>query len=1180
MNSQIIEAIESDKLVFFIGSGFSLPLGYSDWNGLVVNILEILSKDYEDLAPFKDIMKQEKPKMTTINVLDFLVDHKDRVYNIMNDEFSNIENKLKQNPDLLKRHKMIGNITSKIITTNYDNSLEQANPELKKITYSNRFKTANLYNTNEYIFKLHGCIEDAASCILYKEDYDKLYSEKSENKGAIEELRKIIGDKTIIFLGFSLSDPYVKYQFEYINAIYNNLKGKHFLISTENSCDLEGIETIKINDWENGLDSLLEELCNIKKGTMNSFIEGSSKQSSVVSENENIKIAILIANPINEKFEFPLNKIIKPFLNKNVNIDYFSLTINNLNKLEGYQYILLFTSTFRNSVIIEDEYLMSQRIALEVLQNEILDESVKCTFIFSNKKHKFDTTNIHLPMIIKEYDKQYDTFIFKVFKKSITLNDIYMDTQFINSIQILIDKIVKGTLKINNIKTPLPSEIDPKQFVNFVGRLNDLENICRKILDLDGKLLTIKGSGGIGKTTLTKKVLIELSQRGYYNDGIHFMDCQPIKDYETFKYKVSQCFNLDNTLNLEEHMVQNDIGIDKLILIDNFESLLDLDDSQEIKKLVSFLCDYANVICTSREWLNFEFEEKYELRQLTTDECVEIFQKYYTNSIDEDEMKILRRDLIENLLNNNPLAIKIVTSNIPRLKSMKALKKDLEEDFFNTTKLGYEDIFNSSGDINIEKSESLFQSINYSYCKLLSKEKLVFELISLFPDGIHMDNFIKVFNNNINRITGKELKSLEDKSLIQITNSLINLQSIIGRFATHKFNERNPEEKKRYFNRAIEYNKFTLSITDNDEIGNKERMELYDDNMENYYHSLNYLDRVDAVDANDKITLLKYLWRVIIYSASINQSEKFIKHIKRLKEFFKEIDKAELALDVFICKIKYYEGYFEESLVNLKKLVSLEESLEMVQPGAQLVEFMICEAALSIYRFGNELEIINYNKVNKGILSLELIDLLFHIGSYKILMDKLMRVNVKTFFELEVLNNLGKLDIDVINKKLSDQTYNKQHLEIMQINYIKAKMGLINKDEVKKLVVVNPYALGLKNLMFAFLETDSKKAIEYYESAINYLKHIKYYYVEAIYYLAKYLKENNLEEYDNLAVKGRSIAAKYHYRFLIYKFECLINDEEKPYDEDNYSINLDFDWEEYVGFNSESHRKKMNTVLV
>ncbi|WP_040373712.1 hypothetical protein, partial [Peribacillus psychrosaccharolyticus] len=355
-------------------------------------------------------------------------------------------------------------------------------------------------------------------------------------------------------------------------------------------------------------------------------------------------------------------------------------------------------------------------------QTEILDDTFNCLFLFLDKDITPKRNDLNLPIIVKKYDENiFASFIFKTFRKGILLvsdNEL----KIINNRMVDLVKIPPGKSKVNIVKTELPPEIDPKTLINFTGRSNDVENICRKIIDINGQLLTIKASGGIGKTTTVKKVSIELSERGYFGEGIHFIDCEYINDFDTFEYKVGQCFDFDSTINLNEHMVQNAFKFDKLIIFDNFESLLYIDDKEQIKDLVSFLCDYATIVTTSRQLIGFEFEDAYELRTLTTDECVDLFKKYYPYNINEFEIKILRNDIIENLLNNNPLAIKIITSNIPKSKSMELLKAELEEDFFNTTKLGIEDIFSDSVDKNIERSKSLYQSINYSYSKLTAKE--------------------------------------------------------------------------------------------------------------------------------------------------------------------------------------------------------------------------------------------------------------------------------------------------------------------------------------------------------------------------------------------------------------------------------------------------------------------------
>lgn len=54
-------------------------------------------------------------------------------------------------------------------------------------------------------------------------------------------------------------------------------------------------------------------------------------------------------------------------------------------------------------------------------------------------------------------------------------------------------------------KVKLSGSIDSKNLINFVGRKTDLEDIIRKLIDINNKILTIKGSGGIGKTATIKK---------------------------------------------------------------------------------------------------------------------------------------------------------------------------------------------------------------------------------------------------------------------------------------------------------------------------------------------------------------------------------------------------------------------------------------------------------------------------------------------------------------------------------------------------------------------------------------------------------------------------------------------------------------------------------------------------
>ena len=94
-------------------------------------------------------------------------------------------------------------------------------------------------------------------------------------------------------------------------------------------------------------------------------------------------------------------------------------------------------------------------------------------------------------------------------------------------------KLEKGSCKFLRLSTELPELIDDKNLKKFIGRNTDIENLVKRIASLknENKILTIKGSGGIGKTTLISKVVTEFASRGKFKDGIKFVQCAPADSF-------------------------------------------------------------------------------------------------------------------------------------------------------------------------------------------------------------------------------------------------------------------------------------------------------------------------------------------------------------------------------------------------------------------------------------------------------------------------------------------------------------------------------------------------------------------------------------------------------------------------------------------------------------------------
>ncbi|GGE00257.1 SIR2 family protein [Paenibacillus nasutitermitis] len=1152
IKTKIVEAIQNDKLVFFIGSGFSRPLGFPNWTELVREILMELSKEEPSYANMIEILDMRF--FSEIEILEKIKHKKADVYRVLDRV---IDVQLNDSEKLLL-HKKLGKVSSKIITTNYDKALETATG-FKKIQFDNTFHIANLPSHNNYILKLHGCIEDPRKCVLFAEDYHNLYKNDS---AAIERLKSIIADQTIVFIGFSFTDPYVRREFEYINNVYKGLSEKHYIVTTDKTMSQEyDLEPIIITDWDEGLsgflDSLYEHKLSFQEVSVGNTVVASQYIQSDPIRIEKSKVAILIASPIDAEVNYYFDKIINGFNRNALVIDLYYFSEENLRELEGYNYIFIFTKLIQNKIVIEDYYLKSKLVTLLYLeQNLAYQEGLKGLFVVTDKVAKWNQENISIPLV-NVWDIDLNSLVFKIFRKGKI--DEFQDSIIYNADKLVLQKVEKGNADIKVInrqdKSKLSESIDAKNLSSFVGRTTDLEDIVRKILETNEKILTIKGSGGIGKTTIVKKAALEMYNRGYFPDGVYFIDCEFIDNYKTFEYKITQCFGLDSSINFKEHIIQNNMKTNSLIILDNFEPMLYIEHAEEIREIIHFICEFSTVVVTSREWIGFEYEQRHELRSFISEEALGLFQTFYTTSIKDTDMKILKEDILEDLLNNNPLAIKIVARNLPKGKSLSILREELATDFFNTIDTDYSDIFDGAVDKNIERSRSLYQSISYSFKKLTPKEKILFETLSLFPDGIHMHS-IKAFfakdqyKKDINKITDKEINGLENKSLIEINKGFIRLQSILGRFAEYQFNNRTSNEKAWYYKRAYQFNYeliFFLHTLSQEAV--TESLHIFDKNSENFLKSMHYISDVES----DKADKLEYILVVENFFSRLEQRTNFYIALKKLKGRFTDVEYGELFIDILITSSMYYEGRFEESYNKLNSLLPME-NLKNINLETKFGKNLMLDV-ISVYKYKNAFEIIEYlldvdfYKYNTTPLH---DNLLFLIGQYNL---SRLFITRKAFYYFEMSYNLGELEVSELDEYING-LYQKQYLQILQANYLKAKLGRINKEQINKLVVTNPYTQGLKLVMQAFLETDDDKASELYESAINRLEHISYYQVEAVYFYVIHLKKINSVKSTEWFDLGMSLSQKHKYHFQIHQFNNLNLDTPLPYDEEIYEFPL------------------------
>ncbi len=884
------------------------------------------------------------------------------------------------------------------------------------------------------------------------------------------------------------------------------------------------------------------------------------------------KIALLSANPLNDEQNWKsccdeLKKI-------PCQIYHFSLSRDNLNNLDGYDYVMICSKVIKNKLLIENDYLCSERISFQELESNIGNEKTAGLFIFVDHlpEEKF-TEELSLPTFILPYqEKSFKEMKFHLFKKN---NLSYFQSARILNPSLFMLQPLAGMSGIHPRKpTYLSESIDTANLKNFIGRRDDLEQICRKLVELEeGCVLTVKGAGGIGKTHTVKKIAAALAERGRFTGGIYFIDCEPVTDSRQFQFKAAAVFGLEHAEDAWQHLREHHDGNDRLIIFDNFETLLYLDEREEIKNILGKTANYAKVLITSRELLHIEGETEWPIRPMTTDEAAAFFESRF--SVAKQEKELLRQEILDPLLNNNPLAIKIITDILPKGKSLAKLKEDLEKNRLKTIDSDLQ-IFDSGSDTNIDRKKSMYACILYSYNLLSRDEKIAFELLSLFPDGINLEEFKKLTNKSEDKkkmppllITDPLVKSLDDKSMIENNGGHIKHQSIVGKFAEVKLEERKrTDDIELLYKNAFFYNYrlssilYSISKTEAKTFA----LEGFSGQQENFLAAIKYCDQFNA----KKEKLLNYLDNLLSLFINICSLNGFIRDLSGKIDIFDEKEKR--CAEAILLQSEYFNGYFSKSFAKIQRLLPIEEidalNIEI------FAEELLYRRARNVYEMeGAALWAAKYSAQNHS-LGFHYQGCLLWIGEYN---TKLAEVCQDDFFTFEALANLGLLDVKRIDSYFAG-LHEKNHLERMQASYTRAKLRPLERRKIEPLVSVNPYTRGLKKLMLAFIEEDAEKADALYKEAAEHLWHIRYYHVEALYFHAAFLHQHHVDDFDAVYQRGLELAKQHHYRFLQYRFEELANPTGLVYDQRNYPLPDNQDFSEYINFlikqNKERHEGK------
>ena len=206
---QLFEAYKQKNVILFVGAGVSMGLGLPSWNDLINQIAKELDYDPEIYSTFGDhlaLAEYYRIKQGNLGKLRSWMDrnwHSDSI----KIEDSDI-------------HKIIVNANFPLIyTTNYDRWIENAFDKYGK-HYHKIVTVSDLTQTDKetiQIVKFHGDFDDDNSIVLDETSYFK----RLEFETPLDiKLRADILGKTVLFIGYSLSDINIRLLFFKLSQLW------------------------------------------------------------------------------------------------------------------------------------------------------------------------------------------------------------------------------------------------------------------------------------------------------------------------------------------------------------------------------------------------------------------------------------------------------------------------------------------------------------------------------------------------------------------------------------------------------------------------------------------------------------------------------------------------------------------------------------------------------------------------------------------------------------------------------------------------------------------------------------------------------------------------------------------------------------------------------------------------
>ncbi|MDZ7799670.1 MAG: tetratricopeptide repeat protein [Trueperaceae bacterium] len=302
----------------------------------------------------------------------------------------------------------------------------------------------------------------------------------------------------------------------------------------------------------------------------------------------------------------------------------------------------------------------------------------------------------------------------------------------------------------------------------FVGRDPELTEVASYLSKRDGRLLTVVGAPGVGKTRLALQVAHEQAELGAFRDGIHLVALEAVSDAHRVPAAIAEAMGLDLGAVGEPLEAVKDAlrDGDALLVVDNVEHVL---EGTTVLPALLAECPGLSILVTSRERLNVREEEVFPLGGLPLPEhdppleeairldAVRLFAqraKRAQPSFELDERTISHVLRICRVVEGQPLLLELAAVWV-RVLPCAAIAEEIA---------GNLDLMTSTSRDRPERHKSLRGTFEHSWKLLGDAEREALKQLAVFQGGFGREAARRVAGATL-----AVLASLVDASLLRVT---------------------------------------------------------------------------------------------------------------------------------------------------------------------------------------------------------------------------------------------------------------------------------------------------------------------------------------------------------------------------------------------------------------------------